>query len=132
MRKWSFLFLCWFSLAGLSGCTPVQTQIQGASVRKAERSSIELQMVIQSHFDELRRIHRELYLEGKLGFKEGIVIFQFEILPDGSVGQIKVTKNTFYPDIGEVIGAEIKNWKFSAIESSLIQTIEVPLAFTAE
>lgn len=132
MKHLFIILTCFILVSGFSACTPLQTKISGETYHKTERSVFEIQLVIDQHIPELRKIHRELLKNRQLGFKEGVIVFQFEINPDGSVGNYKIVKNTFFPLIGEKIKSEVLTWKFEPIYSVYVQTVELPLAFTED
>jgi len=124
------ILICFVLFFGFPACTPLQTKIEYESFRKKERSVLEIQLVIDQHVPELRKIHRELLRSRQLGFKEGVIVFQFDIKPDGSVDHFQIMKNTFFPLIGERIKKEVLTWKFEPVFSTDVQRVELPLAFT--
>lgn len=126
------ILICFVLVSGFLACSPIQTKIEHETFSKKERSVLEIQLVIDQHIPELRRIHKELLKSRQLGFKEGVIVFQFDINPDGSVGQFEIKKNTFFPLIGERIKSEVLTWKFEPVFSSDVQRVELPLAFTED
>jgi hypothetical protein len=133
MNIWlKFIFLI-ISCIMIAACTPVATKIESSTkiTQKKNRTPKEIQSEISSHQDEIKRIHRQMVIDG-LTVPYGFIIFQFEIMPDGSVGEIKLIRNNFGDLFAEKMTAIIKEWKFNAVENEETQLIELPYAFTAK
>jgi len=112
-------------------CTPIFTKLEPTSKisQNTVRTAKEIQTVITSHQIEIKRFHRQMVNSG-LTVQYGFIIFQFEIKPDGSVGQIYLIRNNFGNVYADKMMEIIRGWKFKPLETSETQLIELPYAFT--